>query len=372
MSTTTDLTLSEQDIVPTESTEIGTSRQQASAMTQVQAQTLMALRNPRNEDRAYQRIMKAAGRYSFAERATYAYRRSGRMISGGSTHLAAEMARCWGNVTFGTNLDYVDDDKVAGTSYAWDIEQNVLKTRQWFIPKLQQRKNEHGETQWVVPDARDLRELFFNIAARNERECIFKVIPPDFLVDALGECGKTIAAKVHEDPEAAKKQIVKAFGTLSVTVEMLEAYLEVPIGQAQPKQIAELRKMYKTIDAGEATWRDYVNGNGDDKPQKTEGSIKPKDIRPSEDANRGHDEAAPERKLRTVRQLSTEEELRVSIYLVAKGINGKDRQDEFFSTFPGSAEDLMALVSAWGQQGKRTQDGPQPAAELAEQMDLGE
>lgn len=270
--------------------EMGVARQSTQAAQEIQAAVFMARRFPRNEERAYTAIMKSCARYSFADQVTYSYPRGGQKVEGPSVYLAREMARVWGNIRYGTRVLHEDEDKLKGEAFAWDLETNTLRTAEFKVPKLIQRKVS-GSTQWVKPDERDLREQFANIGARYERECVLKLMPSDFVQDAIAAATQTIEAGVAADPELAKKQMLVGFQKLSITPDMLQEYLGHPVGQCSPKEITDLRQIWKSIAAGEAKWADFVKPKED--PTKAQGSISLDAFKPSADANRGHDAAAP-------------------------------------------------------------------------------
>jgi len=69
-----------------------TSVDQARAIAEVQAAMVVARMNPRDEMRAYQRIVMACKRKSLAEQASYAYPRGGKKITGPSIRLAEVIA----------------------------------------------------------------------------------------------------------------------------------------------------------------------------------------------------------------------------------------------------------------------------------------
>ena len=75
--------------------------EQSRAVAEAQASMVVARMNPRDEMTAYNKIIKACKRRSLAERATYAYKRGGQLVTGPSIRMAEVLARNWGNITFG-------------------------------------------------------------------------------------------------------------------------------------------------------------------------------------------------------------------------------------------------------------------------------
>jgi len=57
-----------------------------------------------------------------------------------------------------------------------------------------------------------------------------------------------------QDPDAAKRKIIDAFGEINVTVEQLGEYLGHPVGECSAKEITDLRGFYGAIRDEETTW----------------------------------------------------------------------------------------------------------------------
>lgn len=281
--------------------ELAVTTRKHEAVAKMEAQVFMAKTYPRNEDAAYQSLMRACERPTFATTAVYSYPRGGQTVEGGSAHLAREMMRCWGNVTCGVRQIRDDEDFVIGEAFAWDLQTNAYKSREFSVSKFIWRKGKGNlRYQASVADEdteRSFREKFFNIGARAEREMIFQVIPADFKEDAINACNETYKKKTKDDPDFARKMVLRGLGKINVSAEMLEEYLGCKASQASPKQIEELRSIYAQITAGETTWAAATGQEPEPKtkgtPENPSGSINLDSLKKSADENRGHDATAP-------------------------------------------------------------------------------
>ncbi len=250
-------------VVETSTGEIAPSQAQAMAKHEIEGTIVLARRFPRNEEAALARVMKSCRRPSFASLVAYSYPRGGGMITGPSVNLAREVARCWGNIRYGCDVVQDTEDTRTIRGWAWDVETNTRASQDATFKKLIYRKGKRGEKgHWITPDERDLRELTNKQGAICERNCLLHIVPPDLIDDAMKAAKQTVNSDITADPEAALKGMVNAFDAIGVSVEDLELFLGFPCRQAQPDDIGELRKVYKSIKDGNSKWQNYVK----DKP----------------------------------------------------------------------------------------------------------
>jgi hypothetical protein len=253
------------------SAERAMTRDATEVLQQVQGAIIVAKRFPRSEDAAFAALMKACRRHTFAEDAAYSFKRGKRQdekgqwvdnyVTGPSVYLAREAKRVWGNMQSGVEIVRDDEKSRKIRAWAWDVETNTRQTFEDEFLKLIQRKVGRGrdaETKWVVPDERDLRELTNRRAAIAERNCILATLPNDLIYDALKIAEDTIRKGITDDPDGARKKIILAFGEINVTPDMLIAHLGHPIVECSPNELAELRKVYKSIVDGNSSWADYT------------------------------------------------------------------------------------------------------------------
>lgn len=66
---------------------------------------------------------------------------------------------------------------------------------------------------------------------------------------------------------------------------MLQEKLGHPLAQATAEELTELNDVYASIQDGNSTWTEYVDGQSKG-PEK--GSLKPEHLKPGKEANRGH------------------------------------------------------------------------------------
>lgn len=265
-----------------ESFELATTNAAAVARFEIESAIVIAKKFPRNESVAYEKIIKVCARGSFADEALYSFPRGDTQVEGPSVNLAREIARDWGNLRYGLEIIRDDDDTMQIRGWAWDLETNTKTTAEDNFKKLIYRK----VGGWIKPDERDLRELVFRRGAILERNCLLKLMPKDFIEDALTKCRETIEKGVGTDPEAARKKIILAFSEQNVTPEMLEKYLDHKLSECSPVEIANLRKVYVSLKDGNSTWKDYIDKkNG---KQTETGKLNIDDLKPGKEENRGH------------------------------------------------------------------------------------
>ena len=288
------------------STELAPTAAAAEKQFEIQSAIVLAKKYPRDEDAAFQKLMKACGRTSFAEEAEYSFPRGGQQVRGPSVNLAREAARVWGNVRYGITILRDDTGSRQIQGWAWDLETNTKISAEDDFRKLIFRKGKG----WIEPDERDLRELTNRRGAILARNCILQVVPKDLIEDARAKCNETLRATAAKDPDAARKKIILAFSELNVTPEMLSAYLEHPLAQASPSEIADLRAVYKSISDGNTTWADYVAGNSEAAAEDLRNKTKAKSEELKQKVKGDADETAQKKALRkSIKDLFTEEQI---------------------------------------------------------------
>lgn len=252
------------------SSELAQTGAAAEKQYEIQSAIIVARNFPRNEDAAFQKLMKACRRTSFAEDAAYSFPRGGQAVEGPSINLAREAARVWGNVRHGVEVIRDDEKTRQIRAFAWDMETNTKVTAEDDFAKLIYRK----KGGWVEPDERDLRELTNRRGAILKRNCILEVLPKDLIEDAMAMAKQTLKLGAERDPEGARKKIILAFSELNITPEMIEQKLGHPLAQSSPAEIADLRTIYKSIADANSTWSDHMKQaearNGDEPRRKSE------------------------------------------------------------------------------------------------------
>lgn len=226
----------------------------AAAVTEARVTIMLAREFPRHESDVRQAVLASCKRPSFADTAEYRFPRGNTEVSGPSIKLARELARCWGNMQHG--IEVIIDTPVSRKirAWAWDVQANTRVTAEdEFLKKVQRKDKKTGQTFWVTPDERDLRELTNRRGAILVRNCILQLIPPDLVQAAREECQQTRLKDISQDPQAARNRIVDAFGELAIPASTIERKMGTPIQALSTKQVAELREIYQSIKDGHST-----------------------------------------------------------------------------------------------------------------------
>ena len=246
---------------------------------EIQASILVAKKFPRNQGQAYQKLLETCKRPSFAEEAEYVFPRGGRkdcthewnwetekcaqcgatLIHGASTYFVSEAVRLWGNAEIGTEVLEDGEDFRTIRSWAWDKETNMRRFGDVTFDKVVIRSANNGPYyKNISGDERELRELRNRHASIAERNTGLKILPRDFVEDALKQCHQTLLDKAARDPKGELKAVLTGFGEINVPALELQRYLNHPIENCSPTELATLRTIWKAIAKGEAAWAQYA------------------------------------------------------------------------------------------------------------------
>ena len=222
------------------------------AIAEAQGKLVIAKRFPRDESAAFAKIVSACKRITLAESATYAFPRGDSVVTGPSIRLAEELARCWGNMSYGTRELSRRPGVSEMEAFAWDEESNVRSVQQFTVRHIRETKS----GSYPLKDERDIYEATANNAARRLRARILAILPPDIIEDALEECRRTVSAHSAKDLAQRITKMVETFSRYGVTVEMLEKRLKHPVAETTADEIADLAAIHTSIrdrqrDAGE-------------------------------------------------------------------------------------------------------------------------
>ncbi|MGH3680594.1 MAG: hypothetical protein ACRDT2_10155 [Natronosporangium sp.] len=167
-----------------------TAIEQTRAVAEVQAAVVVAQQRPRSIHTATAELEVSCNQMTLAERAFYRYPRSGQTVTGPTIHLARELARVWGNITYGIHELRRDDDQRVSEmmAWAWDLQTNTRNSNTFIVPHLRDTKD--GRKPLV--DLRDVYENNTNQGARRVREAIFAVLPPWLIEMAKDQCAQTL------------------------------------------------------------------------------------------------------------------------------------------------------------------------------------
>lgn len=229
-----------------------TSIEQSRAVAEVQAAVVVAQQRPRNVQAALAELEEVCKTQELADRAFFRYNRAGSQISGPTIHLAREIARIWGNITYG--IAELSRDETAGRSeviaWAWDLQTNTRASNTFISPHRRDTKD--GPK--VLTDMRDIYESNTNYGARRAREMIFAVLPT-WLVDRAKElCSKTLrdggGVPLAQRIADARRQFTGRWG---VTLDQLESKLGRSSDRWTDHDMAALRVIWKSLERGETT-----------------------------------------------------------------------------------------------------------------------
>lgn len=255
----------------------------SSARAEVEAAYVMALRNPRNEDDARAKIIRACSSPLFA--ATARYRKPtgkkevapGRWednhVVGPSIRFAEEMLRCWKNVLTQQTAIYDDSNKRIVRITTRDLEANTAYSKEITLDKtverssdkgrevLGQRLNSYNKIAFIVRATED--ELMMKesaLASKVIRNNGLRLIPQHIIEEAMAEVDRVIREKIKQDPDAERRAILDGFAKRGVMPSDVERFIGCPSMQFSTENLVTLRDMLNSIEDGHATWAEYIEG----------------------------------------------------------------------------------------------------------------
>lgn len=232
-----------------------TAVEQARAVAEVHAAVVVAQQVPRDMGRAIAEMRHACGRLGLASRAFYSVPNRG---SGSTVHLARELARIFGNVQYGVHELRRDD--AAGISevqaFAWDVERNTRSTRTFVVPHARMKKVNGQPTREKLTDLGDIYLMNQNVGARAVRECVFTILPRDFVDEAEDICRQTLEHGEGKPLVERVGEMIQAFADVGVKVEQLETKLGLKRGSWTPGDVAQMGIAFRSIQRGETTKED--------------------------------------------------------------------------------------------------------------------
>lgn len=260
-----------QDIAEAE-TAGAASAAEAKAMTE--ARFIMALKFPRSWEQVRLDLVKECNRPSFAkDPSAYYIKPIGKGVEGLGIRFAEVAVRCMKNIVADSFTVFENDQRRVIKVFALDLESNTSHSKTVTITKTVERSkpaddgayisvrtNSQGRLTYTVPaNDDDLLNKENSNVSKTLRTQVLRLVP-----GWLQEECKNIILRVREDesakdPDADKRQIIDAFASLNIRVTDLENdYLEHPIDQCSPAELANLRGLYGAIKDGELTWQTVV------------------------------------------------------------------------------------------------------------------
>lgn len=260
--------------------ELATTQAAEMARARIESQYLVALKRPRNEDVALQRMLRECKRPAFSDVAIYSLPIGGQQIEGYSIRFAEAVARVWGNLSIEQTITFDDGKKRIVRVSATDLESNATHTGEVVVELVVRRKyagdrtpigvsrNSKGEQTYLLQaDERDAAQLTASAASKALRTAVLRLIPGWVLDECWAQLDATARNKSAEDPDEQRRKIVAAFGDLNVPADQLADFLGHDIGTSSPAEIVQLKRTYAAIRDGETTWADVMGAKGKEAPK---------------------------------------------------------------------------------------------------------
>ena len=236
------------EVKKTQILSIDSEIEKSRAIQEVQGAIFMARKFPRDEMLSAKKILHMAKYVEFAEKALYAYPRGGNMITGLSIRAAESMARCWGNLSYGTkNLQQNISENISEIlAYCWDLETNV-RSEKIFKSKLV-REYKNGAVN--LTSARDIYEKEANDSSRRLRSCILAIIPDYIQEKFIKQCEKTLIGEIESSLQDKIVALINDFKKIGISEEIIIAKMGVPLNKLVAKNIVFLTTIYNSIKDG--------------------------------------------------------------------------------------------------------------------------
>jgi hypothetical protein len=216
----------------------------ARAIAEAQAAFVVAMRNPRDETKAFFRMTESCKRIKFAAQAFYNYNRGGQAVEGLSIRAAEELARHWGNLEYGIVELSQGDGFSELMAYCIDLESNVRSQQKFTVKHV--RDTRGGPKN--LTDQRDIYETNANMGARRLRARILAILPADYVDEAEESLKRTLSKGETDKPLADRiKKMLSIFMEVNVTPDMLEARLGHPLDKTNPAELVILHGVWKAL-----------------------------------------------------------------------------------------------------------------------------
>jgi hypothetical protein len=251
--------------------ETASSAAAAQAQALVQARYVMALQRPRDLDDVRVKIMREVERPGFAEVAWFR-KPVGDGVEGFTIRFAEAAMRCMTNIMPEALVLYDDPRLRVLRVVVTDLESNLPWTKDEVVEKTVERRklrqgqeaisvrqNSNGQVTYLVEATEDeLRAKEGSIVSKTTRTLALRLVPGDIQDAAKKRILEIRHGDAAKDPEGARKRVVDAFAGLNVMPSDLKRYLGHDVAAASPAEIQDLRDLYSTLKAGEATWAEVL------------------------------------------------------------------------------------------------------------------
>lgn len=219
-----------------------TAVEQSRAEAEVKAAVFVAQQFPRDIGRARAEMREACGKLRLAEQAFYKVPNRG---EGPTVHLARELATIWGNLSYGVKELARDDEGAQSEilAYCWDQQRNTRGERSFIVPHARMKNRSRQK----LTDLSDIYLNNQNVGARAVRECIFTVLPTDFVEEAMEICRRTLENGEGEPLEERVAKMLAKFAELGVKQGQIEAKVGRKRSAWSAGDVASLGVTYKSI-----------------------------------------------------------------------------------------------------------------------------
>ena len=233
----------------------GTMVEQARAIAEVRAAVMVAMDRPRDRAGAISEMREVCSIYGLADRAFSRVPRGGENVTGASIHLARELARCWGNLSYGVKELARDDARGQSEllAYAWDMQTNARSEITFIVPH--EKTTRSGSRK--LKGTQEVYENNASFAGRRLREAIFAVLPVWFKEEAEAICHRTLERGAGDKPiDQRRADCVAAFDKIGVSRAQIEKKVGRRAEEFSATELAQLGVILKSIQRGEVARED--------------------------------------------------------------------------------------------------------------------
>ena len=173
------------------------------------------------------------------------------MVEGPSVHAALALQRYWGNCTSSWRVDSEDADHVWLVGVFLDYQTNTRFEKSFRASKKIRKRD---GTTYPLNDQK-LTMAMNAAGSKAQRNAIMAGVPDPLKIMILSRA-KQLAVGENPSQTISEKQvgeIVKAFGTYNVTLELLVTKLGVPSDQWTMAHRSQLKGLYNALVDGEAS-----------------------------------------------------------------------------------------------------------------------
>ena len=240
--------------------------EQERAVAEAQGKLVIAKKFPRDEARAFSKVMEACSRPALATVAMYAYPRGGQTVSGPSIRMAEELARCWGNLDYGIRELSRREGESEMEAYCWDMETNVISSQKFTVKHIRDR----NVGSKALTDERDIYEITANMGGRRLRARILAILPPDLVDAAVSQCRATISGGTEIPVIDRVRKMAHSFNKIGVGADMIEARLGHALDETTLDELTDMIGIFQSLRDGMSSVADWFGANAkteDKKPQ---------------------------------------------------------------------------------------------------------